>query len=410
VCKQQSTGPTALVIRIAGSLCAFGSLQNCASKAETTLYNARIAKNKGAAMLRNLPGIIVVCAIVGGCATKPPAAVVADNTPLNRTAVIEQHVASNGIKGFLPFESDSRHFVRANMRRDESTFKGTGTFTGFLVGTRYDTEITRIDRKVHWTLNTDKREYTECPLLGCTRPSKPAAKQEPAEKSPQASQEPGCTMRIAHTGFTVKATGRKKTINGFNTEEYQVAWVVKLRDNARRYSTSTVSLDIWTTPTTGTVRDVLALEESYARAYLGKVADTKEREIMPADATKLITSYLASSLKQHDLKAFLDAGRKMKSIKGYPISTHLEWNMEGNACAARETVKTEDKSSIPSSAGDLVSGLAGMFAQKKADDTMKEAAGEPILSLTFEVKKLGIEPVHDSVFTVPQNYKLVSQQ
>jgi hypothetical protein len=97
----------------------------------------------------------------------------------------------------------------------------------------------------------------------------------------------------------------------------------------------------------------------------------------------------------------------MKKVKGYPVSTHLAWNMEGNACAPRET---KDKSTnAPGGTGDLVSGLAGMFAQKKADDTMKEAAGEPILSLTFEVKKLGIEQVHDSVFTVPRNYKLVSQ-
>jgi hypothetical protein len=383
--------------------------QNCTRITEIALYNARIAINKGAAMLRNLPVIIVICAGITGCATKPPAAVVADNTPRNRTAVIEQQVTSNGIKGFLPFESSSRHFVRANMRRDESTFKGTGTFTGFLVGTRSDTEITRIDRKLIWSLNTDKQQYTECPLMGCVKPSKPAAEQ-PAEKSPQASQEPGCTMRIAHTGFTVKATGRKKTLNGFNTEEYQVAWVVKLRDNSGRYSTSTVSLDIWTTPTTGKIRDVLALEESYARAFFGKVTDTKEREIMPAEASKLITAYLASSLKQHDLKAFLDAGRKMERIKGYPISTRLEWNMEGNACAAKETAKSEEKSSIPSSAGDLVSGLAGMFAQKKTEDTMKEAAGEPILSFTVEVKKLAIEPVHDSEFNVPKNYKLVSQQ
>ena len=97
-------------------------------------------------MLRNLSGIIVVCAIIAGCATKPPAVIEADNTPMERTAIIEQQVTSNGIKGFLPFESSSRHFVRANMRRDESTFKGTGTFTGFLVGTRSDTEIIRIDR------------------------------------------------------------------------------------------------------------------------------------------------------------------------------------------------------------------------------------------------------------------------
>ena len=360
-------------------------------------------------MLRNLPGIIVICAIVTGCATKPPAAVVADNTPLNRTAVIEQQVVSNGIKGFFPFETTDRHYVRANMRRDETTFKGTGTFTSFLAGLRSDTEITRIDRKLKWSLNTEKGEYTECPLKGCIKPSRPPAEQhQPAEKVPQEKHEPGCTMRVVHSSFTVKSTGQKKIINGFDTVEYQASWVVKLRDNSARNSTSTLKLNIWTTPMSRAMRDALAVEERYARAYNGAFVDTGKREIMPADAARLISAYLANSMKPGDLKAFLKAGRQMEKVKGYPISTHLAWNMEGNACAPGET---KDKSSgIPGSAGDLVSGLAGMFAQKKADDTMKDAAGEPILSLTFEVKKLGIEQVHDSVFTVPKNYKLVSQQ
>ncbi|MGB7598473.1 MAG: hypothetical protein WBM09_13000 [Gallionella sp.] len=363
-------------------------------------------------MLRKLPGIIVISAIMAGCATKP-AAIVADTTRRNRTAVIEQQVVSNGIKGFMPFETTGLHYVRSNMRRDETTFKGTGTFTGYLVGTRYDTEITRIDRKLHWTLDTDKQEYTECPLLGCVKPSKPAAKQEqPAEKTPQAQQEPGCTMRIAHNRFTVKATGQKKNINGFDTSEYNVAWVVKLRDNEARYSTSTLSVDIWTTPVTGMVSDALAMEESYARAFFGSVADTRKREIIPADASKMIQAYLAKSLKPGDLKEFLDPGRQMEKIKGYTISTHLEWNIDGNACAAKETKQAEAPSSAPSaptSVSGLVSGFAGMFAQKKAEDSMKGAAGEPILSFSFEVKKLAIEPVHDSEFVVPRNYKLVPQ-
>jgi len=359
-------------------------------------------------MLRNLPGIIVICAGIAGCATKP--VIEADNTPLNRTAVIEQQVVSNGIKGFFPFESTDRHYVRTNMRRDESTFKGTGTFTGFLVGLRSDTEITRIDRKLKWSLNTEKQEYTECPLKGCIKPSKPPAEQkQPAEKSPEAKHEPGCTMHIAHTSFTVKATGQKKTINGFDTDEYQAVWLVNLRDNSARKSTSTLKLNVWTTPMTGAMRDALEVEESYARAFNGAVSGTGKREIMPADAARLISAYLANSLKPGELKEFLKAGKQMEKVKGYPISTHLAWDMEGDACAPKEDRKTEDKSSIPASAGDLVSGLAGMFAQKKTKDSMKEAAGEPILSLTFEMKKLGIEPVHDSVFTVPRNYKLVSQ-
>lgn len=360
-------------------------------------------------MLRNLLGIMLLSGVLAGCATKP-AIIVADNTPLNRTAVFEQQVVSNGIKGFFPFETTDRHYVRANMRRDETTFKGTGTFTSFLVGLRSDTEISRIDRKLHWSLNTEKQEYTECPLKGCIKPAKPPAEQkQPAEKPPQKKHETACTMRVERSSFTVKSTGQKKTINGFDTDEYQASWVVMLRDNSARKSTSTLKLNIWTTPMTGAMRDALAMEQSYARAYNGAVVDTGKREIMPADAARLISAYLANSMKPGDLKAFLNAGREMEKIKGYPISTHLAWDMEGNACAPKETPnETKDKSTgTPGSAADLLSGLTGMFAQKKADDTMKAAAGEPILSLTFEVKKLGIEQVHDSVFTVPGNYKLV---
>ena len=358
-------------------------------------------------MQRNLMWAIVISAGIAGCATKPLN--VADNTPLNPTAVIEQQVASNGIKGFFPFESTERHYVRANMRRDESTFKGTGEFSSFLIGMRSDTEITRIDRKLKWSLNTEKQEYTECPLKGCIKPSKhPPAKQNEA-KPPEAQHESGCTMHIAHTSFTVKETGQKKSINGFDTDEYKVAWVVSLRDKAARNTTSTLNLDVWTTPMTRAMRDALGVEDSYARSYSGAAADTGKPRILPADAARLMSTYLANSLKSGDLNAFLEAGKQMEKIKGYPISTHLSWNMAGNACAPKETRKTEDKSSVPSSSEGLVSGLAGMFAEKKAEDTVKAAEGEPILSLTFEVKTLKIEPQHDSMFTVPKNYKLVSQ-
>ena len=362
-------------------------------------------------MLRILLGVIAILVGIAGCATKPVNVV--DNTPLNPTAVIERQVVNNGIMGFLPFESTERQYVRANMRRDESTLKGTGTFTGFLIGTRSGTEITRIDRKLQWSLNTEKQEYTECPLKGCLEPSKrPTAKQKEAAKPPEAQHEAGCTMHIAHTSLTVKATGQKKSINGFDTDEYQVAWVVNLRDKAARKSTSTLNMDIWTTPMTRAMRDTFGVEESYARAYSGAITDTGKQQILPAEAAKLISAYLASSLKSGDLNAFLEAGKQMEKIKGYPISTHLSWNMEGNACAPKETKQTADKSSDksnPTSPGELVSGLAGMFAEKKTEETMKQAGAEPILSFTVEVKTLKIEPVRDSVFTVPKDYRLVSQ-
>jgi hypothetical protein len=377
--------------------------------AHNCIYNTRLDIDLGGCMQRKLLGAILISAGVAACATKPVANM-ADNTPLHPTAVIEHHVVNNGIMGMFPFESDERQYFRSNMRRDEATLKGTGAFSGLIVGTRYSTDIIRLDRKVRWTLNADKAEYTECPLKGCVKPAKASSKEEqPAQRQPEAKHEPGCTMHIAHTSFRVKATGRKKSINGFDTSEYQVAWVVKLRDPQARVTTSTLNMDIWTTPMTGTMRDVLDTEESFNRRYNSAIAGAGKQEMLPTDAAKLISTYMASMLKHGDLKAFLDAGKQMEKIKGRPISTHLDWGLAGNACEPKESKKSADKSPVPSNPGDLVSGLAGMFAQKKTEDTMKQAGGEPILSFTVEVKKLAIEPVHDGEFAVPKNYKLVSQ-
>jgi hypothetical protein len=358
-------------------------------------------------MLRNLLVIIVISVGIAGCATKP--ADVSDNTPRHPTAVIEHHIVNNGIMGMFPFESDERQYFRSNMRRDEATLKGTGTFTGYIIGTHNSTDIIRLDRKVRWTLNADKAEYTECPLKGCVKAEKVPKQAQPVQKQPEPKHEPGCTMHIAHTSFRVKATGRKKSINGFDTSEYQVAWVVKLRDPQARVTTSTLNMDIWTTPMTGTMRDVLDTEESFNRRYNSAIAGAGKQEMLPTDAAKLISTYMASMLKHGDLKAFLDAGKQMEKIKGRPISTHLDWGLAGNACQPKESKKKDDKSSVPSTPGDLVSGLAGMFAQKKTEDAIKAGAGQPILSFTVDVKKLAIEPVHDGEFAVPKNYKLVSQ-
>jgi len=361
-------------------------------------------------MLNRFLGLIVISAALAGCATKP-----VDNTPLNPTAVIERHVTNNGIKGFFPSESTDTNYVRANMRRDESSFKGTGTFSGFLIGSHSGTRIARIDRKLLWTLNTDKEQYTECPLKGCAEAKRPVPKQGEAAKQPEAPHEQGCTMRIASSNFTVTQTGQKKNINGFDTEEYLAVWTITLRDKQARTTTSKVSLDLWTTPPTQAMRDAMNVEAAYARAYAGSVAETSRAPIVPDEAAKLIASYLAKSLSQSDLSAFLAAGKQMQKVKGYPISSQLTWNMDGNACAPKEGEKSsqgEPASGMPSSTSKkgLATDLAGLFAEKKANDAVNQAASEPILSFTVEVKQYKVEPQRDSLFEVPAGYKLVQPQ
>lgn len=363
-------------------------------------------------MLRILLSIVVLFGGIAGCSTNQNEP---DNTPLAPTAVIERHLESNGIKGFFPFESNELHYVRPNMQRSDNSFKGTGTYSSYFVGSRSGSTISRIDLNLLWSLNTKKEEYTECPLKGCADKSKqpPTKQNENAAKPPEAKHDAGCTMDVAHTSFTVKPTGEKKSINGFDTDEYQVAWVINLRDKTGRNSTSTLNVEVWTTPITQGMRDAFNMQEKFAKAYAGTFPSIEKQPIVPSEATKMISAYLASSLSPSSRNAFLDAGKQMGQIKGYPISTHLTWNLEGNACASKETKSTDSDSAdthvTTTSAGGLVSSLAGMFVQKKTEESMKSAESEPLLSLTTEVKSLKLESLHESVFTVPKNYHLVSQ-
>ncbi len=356
--------------------------------------------------------ILVLSGAIAGCSTNM---IEPDNTPLAPTAVIERHLESNGIKGFFPFEDNELHYVRPNMRRDDNSFKGTGTYSSFLVGSRAGSTISRIDRNLLWSLNTKKEEYTECPLKGCIDPAKksPAKPEENAAKPPEAKHDSGCTMEVAHTSFTVKPTGQKKSINGFDTDEYLVAWIINLRDKTGRNSTSTLNVEIWTSPLTQAIRDTFSMEDKYAKAYAGTLPSFEKQPIVPTEATKMISAYLASSLAPTSRNAFLDAGKQMSQIKGYPISTHLTWNLDGNACATKESKSAEDNSArsniTTTSPGGLVSSLAGMFVQKKTEESIKNSESEPLLSFTIEVKSLKVESLHDSVFTVPKNYHLVSQ-
>ena len=358
-------------------------------------------------MRGNIFCISIVAASLIGCASKPVE--VADSTPLHPTAVIEKRVINNGLKGFFPTESSEQNWVRSDMRRDETHFKGTGTYSGYLLGSSSNTNIRRIDRNLWWVVNTEKSEYSECPLHGCPTPQRPPAKR--AESPPEAQHEAGCTMSIAKSNFTVKSTGQKKTINGFDSEEYQVVWIINLRDKTARNTTSTLSMEIWTTPLTAAMRDTLAIEESYARAFSGTLADTNKSPAIPAEAAKLISTYLASSLNASTRNAFFDAGKQMEKIKGYPIYTHLAWDMEGNACAAKEAKAKEEsgsKMAIPTSVGGLVAGLGGMFAKQKTDEAVQASEHEPILSFSVEVKSLKTETLHDSIFSVPSAYKLLA--
>jgi hypothetical protein len=358
-------------------------------------------------------GIAIVAASLAACSQAPHAP--SDTSPANPTAVFETLIVNSGIFGALPFEVHEKQYVRANMRRDEHSMKGTGTFTGWLVTAvtgEGDTGITRLDRDVLWRLNDSKKEYTECPAHGCPPPPAKEEKSRPEarKEEPKQETEKGCVMRISSNNFDVKSTGQKRAINGFSTDQYAVSWVVKMQDPQKRTTTSTLGFDVWTTPTTPQMRAAFNTESAFSKAYLAGATrarplpaaktEAERAQVMPPEVAQMMLGYL-SSLSPADRAAFANVGRQLAKIQGYPISTKIEWRVDGNACAAKES-STAAREARPDAAS-VVSGIAGMFGPRKSE----KSGDAPILSFTIEVKSLKVEPVRDSVFTVPANYKRV---
>lgn len=350
--------------------------------------------------------IAIAAAGLAACAQQPQQV---DSTPENPTAVMETLVVNGGIAGMFPFEMTERHWVRSNMRRDENNLKGTGTFSGFLV-TRLagggDAAITRLDQDKLWTMNLRRKEYMECPAHGCPLPPA-AAQEEKKREEEQAKQEPkqqteeGCTARVTSNNFDVKSTGQKKNINGFDSSQYTVAWVLKFQDQQRRTTTSTVSFDVWTTPLSAPMREAFGVEQTYYRAYVAgarRAAGLPDRaQVMPEEVTKMMTAYL-TSLRPADRAALMNAGKQLGKIQGHPVYTHIEWRMEGDACGDKGAA---EQSSAKPDLGGMLGSVGSLFGKKEE----KPAGPKPLLSFTIEVKALGVQPVRDSVFSVPAGYK-----
>ena len=355
-------------------------------------------------MLRNAVYGLVLTVAMAGCSSLPMMTKEEpDTTPQKPTAVLETHVTSDGIKGFFPFEGTSKTYTRTDMHRDDTAFKGTGTVTRFFVGTNSTARIERLDRKLVWTLDVKEKTYTECPLKGCVGP----VTQAPQEKKPEKQDKPresDCKLKIASTSFTVKPTGQKKAVNGFDTDEYQAVWLITLQDPQARKTVSTLNVDLWTTPATPALKAAMAVEQAYARSLgsnMAAVATNNEKtQVVPAEAAKMINAYLATLMSTSDKSAFLNAGKQLEKIKGYPVLTQLEWDLKGDACAEKQA----DAGSSSSGSKDLMSSVTDLFTSKKSDDM----ASKPIFSFTSEVKSHKIEAVHDSVFSPPKGYALAN--
>jgi hypothetical protein len=322
---------------------------------------------------------------------------------------VERFNKSGGIKGIGASESSVVEKLRGLKKHETSSFKMTGSVGGFLskfAGDMGSDVITDIDKDVVWTLDHKKKVYTERPI------TLPKEKEEPS-KRPEKGKEDKPKVRIVRNEISVKATGEKKTINGFDCTRYIVTWLIETENiETKERSKTTMTNDLWNTPETKEIRALQKEELEFAKAYMKKLGIS----VSPEEAKKFGMAAVAGMFGEDEQavrKKLKELQEKLGKIKGYPVVTALKWEIEAPEAARQAGGEKAGKESedvdLSGGIGGFLGGLAKKAAKKKAAESSEESqkGANVLFDFYSEVKKIDVTSIPSSDFTVPPGYKLV---
>jgi hypothetical protein len=330
--------------------------------------------------------------------------------------MVERFNKSGGIQGIGASESAVVEKISGLKKHETSSFKMTGSMGGFLgkiAGDMGSDVITDIDKDVVRTLDHKKKVYTERPITLPKEKEEPSGRPEKGKETKKETKKEKPKVRIVRNEITVKATGERKTINGFDCTRYIVTWLIETENiETKERSKTTMTNDLWNTSETNEIRTLQKEELEFAKAYMKKLGIS----VSPEEAKKFGMTAVAGQFGDDEpavRKKLKELQDKMEKIKGFPIVTALKWEVEvpeASRQAGREKAEKESEGTdLSGGVGGLLGGLAKKAAKKKAAESMEDGqkGGNVLFDFYSEVKRIDVSSIPSSDFTVPSGYKLV---
>lgn len=354
--------------------------------------------------------VLAAATLLAACSQAKPE----PQLPPHPTAVLHTYIHNFGFQGNFASESNRTTRTRSDMQRVDDDFQFTGAIMSRVTSAKAAAHIARLDKNLLWTLNPKDREYTECAISGCGGPrgaaaggAPPAGGGRPAGQQANSSggeqNQAACQTHLAKTDVSVNKTGQTRSVNGFDATEYQLTWLTVTEDDQHRQDTSTLKVNIWTTTPTSQMQAVFDMEQAFGRSFSHSMAQNQPLVLpsMPPEATGVFYSNFMAGQSSADRAKMMEVAKKFAQIKGYPVSTKIEWYIDAKSCG-REQQAEKPKSGSGSMVGDLV----GSLIEKKSDS---DSGPKSVFGFVEEIKSMDVEQVSDSLFQPPANYKLVNR-
>lgn len=313
---------------------------------------------------------------------------------------IQRFTHFNEVTGITAHDSTTTDYIQGDKMREENLRKFTGSVLGAWQRFRHEdkgslsVDIDLIAENKHYELDPDKKTYSEEPLYTPPQPGQQEQSGNNAQVQQQQEQQQDNDTKITKNEFSVKATGQKKNLNGFNTTEYLVTWDVESENTKTgEKSKSLMTTDLWNSSDPRLAK-AHQEEQAYEQAYLKLMRE-------PSDSDEMQQyGFGTMHINGADEKVFFD---KLHTIKGYPVSTDVTW--ETASTDPNDKSDTDKKDDTPSQSVD--SAIGSLFGSKsKPDDSKKKNDGmTTIFSSHVEIKSVNTGSLDKSLFEVPKDYK-----
>lgn len=349
--------------------------------------------------------------------------------PALADVTLKEKTVSTGLAGFGNGTSERTFVIAGDKSRSDDQFTYTGRFKTLAGGgkPRSSAEIVRLDREVVWSLDPQKKQYTEMTFaeMRALVAAGVAEAQAGAEKP---GNEPARDVEMTYR-VDVQRTGKKDKVNGFDAENVIVTITATAKDKKDGGSGGyTMKMDQWLSAQVPGQAEVTA----FYRRYAEKMGFDPQ---MRGQFAGLMAQY-GDAVKQ--------AAEKLKDLKGYPVRSTVTLTLgaeltpeqqaqleksraEANAKRAEEKTKQEakeDDEAKAEAAGSLASGnvggaIGGFLGRKlgKSAEKKAEAAatsqgsgnGAPGFTSTVDLVSITTGPAGAS-FDVPSDFKKVERK
>lgn len=218
-----------------------------------------------------------------------------------------------------------------------------------------------------YDLNMKKKSYTVITFAEMRRrmeearqkAEEQARKAAPAEAKAEPEDEKAREMEV---DFSVKETGERKIINGFDTKQFLMT--ITMREKGQTLEQSgglVITSDLWMTPTIAAMKELMDFEVRYAKQLAGPLT-------FGASAEQMQAALAAHPMLKDGLARMAEESRKMEGTAILTITT-MDTVKSAEQMAAQQSQTTEPSGPDTSSGvGGLIGGFGRRMAKKKASD------------------------------------------